>query len=179
MQMLKPLQSTEDCRKSHSALNLVSKKPHLQGTERRAASADTTPEMQKKKMKPTSNGVSEAESLESLQLGDMSAQFTGSTGSLPSIGTSSVSDCCPTPDTNGGESLVTCRDTQHQNIAGMGGAKGESPAVSSTHPTSSEVLLVETQAPSDGDSNSVAKDLVAGVLKSAAAKLERTNQRAD
>ena len=31
----------------------------------------------------------------------MRGEFTGSTGSLPSIGTSSVSDYCPTPDPNG------------------------------------------------------------------------------
>ena len=42
-------------------------------------------------------------SLESLQLGDQGPQFTGSTGSLPSIGTSSISDDSPPPDINGGE----------------------------------------------------------------------------
>lgn len=46
---------------------------------------------------------SNSESLESLQLGDHGPQFTGSTGSLPSIGTSSISDYSPTPDMNGGE----------------------------------------------------------------------------
>lgn len=47
------------------------------------------------------DGGSDTESLDSLQLGGMKGEFTGSTGSLPSIGTSSVSDYCPTPDPNG------------------------------------------------------------------------------
>ena len=41
--------------------------------------------------------ASHTESVNSLQLGDLKDQFSGSTGSLPSIGASSVSELSPTP----------------------------------------------------------------------------------
>ena len=42
-------------------------------------------------------GASDTESVNSLQLGDLKDQFSGSTGSLPSIGASSVSELSPSP----------------------------------------------------------------------------------
>ena len=42
-------------------------------------------------------GASDTESVSSLQLGDLKDQFSGSTGSLPSIGASSVSEVSPSP----------------------------------------------------------------------------------
>ena len=42
-------------------------------------------------------GASDTESINSLHLGDLKDQFSGSTGSLPSVGTSSVSELSPSP----------------------------------------------------------------------------------
>ena len=42
-------------------------------------------------------GASDTESINSLHLGDLKDQFSGSTGSLPSIGASSVSEASPSP----------------------------------------------------------------------------------
>ena len=42
-------------------------------------------------------GASDTESINSFQLGDLKDQFSGSTGSLPSIGASSVSEPSPSP----------------------------------------------------------------------------------
>ena len=42
-------------------------------------------------------GASDTESVSSLQLGDLKDQFSGSTGSLPSIGASSISENSPSP----------------------------------------------------------------------------------
>ena len=78
-------------RRSYSALH-TSVRGAI-GDERKSSSASNTPELRKREQ-----GGSDTESLESLQLGDMRGEFTGSTGSLPSIGTSSVSDYCPTPE---------------------------------------------------------------------------------
>ncbi len=91
-----------DRQRSSSDINLVAQEARLReaGQEgRRPASASATPEMKRRLANGQRRDVRDTESLDSLQLGDMQRQFTGSTGSLPSIGVSSVSDYCPTPDT--------------------------------------------------------------------------------
>lgn len=112
---------------------------------KRSSSANTSPETRRK----LTNGVSDTDSLESLQLGD--AQFTGSTGSLPSIGTSSVSDSCPTPDV---------REEKQEPVV----------QVETRAPSSQAAPEIRVQSPEE--EVCVAHDLVSQVLERAAAKLE-------
>ncbi len=151
----------EDRKRSSSALSLVTMKGPLvcEGKERRAASANSTPEMRKKNMRNQSNGLSDAASLESLQLGDMHGQFTGSTGSLPSIGTSSVSDYCPTPDTR-----------EERQDTGPPRASGETVTMVTDQPSAPEIKIL----PPVQEEELLAQDLVAEVLQRAAAKLRES-----
>ena len=101
--------------------------------------------------------VSDTVSLDSLQLGGFDGQFTGSTGSLPSIGTSSVSDYCPTPN---GENPEISRVN--------GPAQLVEP--SKNRPT------IEVHA-TDDKVDTVAHALVEECLHSAAVKLESESSR--
>ena len=136
---------------------------------RKISSARNTPEPQHRGLP---DGGSDTESMDSLKLGSMRGEFTGSTGSLPSIGTSSVSDYCPTPDPNGKNG-----SSKNGERSGRGEGNGSTkPTINIvvSRPEDSKMLEVEsgtsqevrvsTEGGSQGDAPIVKGDSVAEVL---------------
>ena len=107
-------------------------------------------------------------SLESL--GEPGVQFTGSTGSLPSIGTSSVSDNCSTPDTNGEEAPAIANNTLHSKLEEVTYRAPERLAPQ----LQGEIPVVKVN---NEDERHTAVELVARCLASAINRLEEPENR--
>ena len=90
---------------------------------RKSFSTGNSPEPTRTKlsMRPTSSsinmggGASDTESVNSLYLGDLKDQFSGSTGSLPSIGASSISEVSPEPSTDEENPImIRCNESREE-----------------------------------------------------------------
>ena len=166
---------------------------HLE--HRKSFSTGSSPEPMRTKlsMRTASSGVSmeggaasDTESVNSLYLGDLKDQFSGSTGSLPSIGESSVSEVspCPTPEPIADEDnpiVIRCdkNGETHMNNGLRGGNLASGEKMNSEQKTS----MVESKTPTaaeDCETNSdpveiMANKLVEQTLTSVVAKLKEQN----
>ena len=145
--------------------NRRSKRKLVREDPRQTSSAGHSPEH----LEVPDGERSKTASLESL--GDPGIQFTGSTGSLPSIGTSSVSDNCSTPDTNDGEAPAIANNL-HSKLEEVTYRAPEKLAPQ----LQGEIPDVKVND-EDEDERHIAIELVAHCLASAIKRLEEPENR--
>lgn len=146
--------------------NRRSKRKLVREDPRQTSSAGHSPEH----LEVPEGERSRTASLESL--GDQGIQFTGSTGSLPSIGTSSVSDNCSTPDTNDGETPAITNNL-HSKLEEVTYRAPERLAPQLQR----EIPDVRVNDEDNEDERQIAVELVAHCLASAIKRLEEPENR--
>ena len=160
---------------------------HLENRKSFSTGSSPEPMRTKLSMRTASSAVnmegSDTESVSSLYLGDLKDQFSGSTGSLPSIGESSMSEVspCPTPEPIAEEDnpiVIRCGKSEetHMNNGLCGDNLASSEKVNSKRKTST----VESNTPTGGEDSEphsdpvevMANKLVEQTLTSVVAKLK-------